>query len=135
MEYFNIWLLTLPQTAYLLFFSDLVGTLTYVIRQTDSGWCFAVLYQYSTFCTHCTGYLPTYNAMLISMKILEITASWSGWSLGECSVTCGEGTRTDQRTCSSGDQLDCPGDATRTSQCSICPRQYHAKVRQHLYQK
>ena len=39
---------------------------------------------------------------------------WSDWIEGECSVTCGTGTRVDTRTCQ---QVNCVGDDTRTSQC------------------
>ena len=43
-----------------------------------------------------------------------ITPIWNDWVEGECSVTCGTGTRVDTRTCQQG---NCVGDDTRTSQC------------------
>ena len=46
---------------------------------------------------------------------------WSSWKLGQCSVTCGGGTRQDTRTCSVPGQ--CSGSATRTQNCNTqaCP--------------
>jgi hypothetical protein len=41
---------------------------------------------------------------------------WGNWSA--CSITCGEGVKTRQRTCMSGDVRECEGNDTDTSTCS-----------------
>ncbi|XP_052218687.1 coadhesin-like isoform X3 [Dreissena polymorpha] len=47
--------------------------------------------------------------------------SWSKWFLGDCSVTCGNGTLSRMRMCSSGHDEDCPGSAIDTVPCSKLP--------------
>ncbi|XP_052808900.1 coadhesin-like [Mya arenaria] len=45
-------------------------------------------------------------------------AAWSHWYEGECSVTCGDGTRDRLRHCSTGRDVDCLGNAAQTVNCS-----------------
>jgi hypothetical protein len=49
-------------------------------------------------------------------------SSWQSWS--ECSVTCGDGTQTRERTCGGGEDM-CTGDSTHTRPCPgwSCPGQ------------
>ncbi|XP_052247579.1 coadhesin-like isoform X2 [Dreissena polymorpha] len=49
-------------------------------------------------------------------------AEWSHWFEGSCSVSCGEGTRERLRHCSTGRDVDCPGNAQVIVNCTalIC---------------
>ncbi|KAL4222956.1 ADAM metallopeptidase with thrombospondin type 1 motif [Mactra antiquata] len=49
-------------------------------------------------------------------------AEWSNWYQASCSVTCGNGTAEKLRHCSTGRDIDCPGNAFETVPCSnpIC---------------
>ena len=62
-----------------------------------------------------------YENVLLSKPV------WSDWVEGECSVTCGTGTRTDTRTCTQG---NCDGDASRTQSCEKpeCPRKSEVEM-------
>src|SRR3989344_4508273 len=55
---------------------------------------------------------PTCQASLIPLSCLMGTATWSGWSA--CSGTCGGGSGTQTRTCSTGNSADCSGESSRT---------------------
>ena len=50
---------------------------------------------------------------------------WGDWKIGECSVTCGRGTRTNNRTkiVQENNGGECIGDATVQADChdQICP--------------
>ena len=50
--------------------------------------------------------------------------TWFEWSA--CSATCGDGSRTRERTCSSTSADDCVGEAFETSDCNErnCPRKF-----------
>ena len=46
---------------------------------------------------------------------MYLVPTWSDWTPGTCSVTCGVGTEQRSRTCSNG---PCEGSATETIACS-----------------
>ncbi|XP_052278788.1 SCO-spondin-like isoform X3 [Dreissena polymorpha] len=76
----------------------------------------------------CTNPAPAFGGLNCSGESLETSAcklakcpSWSEWFLGDCSVTCGDGTLSRMRMCSSGHDEDCPGSAFDTVPCSQAP--------------
>ncbi|XP_052230978.1 A disintegrin and metalloproteinase with thrombospondin motifs adt-1-like isoform X2 [Dreissena polymorpha] len=76
----------------------------------------------------CTNPAPAFGGLNCSGESLETNActlakcpSWSEWFLGDCSVTCGDGTLSSMRICSSGHDEDCPGSAFDTVPCSYAP--------------
>ncbi|XP_052259949.1 coadhesin-like [Dreissena polymorpha] len=73
----------------------------------------------------CTNPAPASGGLNCSGASLETRTcklaqcpSWSEWFLGDCSVTCGNGTISRLRMCSSGHDEDCPGSAYDTMPCS-----------------
>ncbi|KAH3880087.1 hypothetical protein DPMN_003999 [Dreissena polymorpha] len=73
---------------------------------------------------------PGLTAPRVTQRIVqEVAAKWwavtcegrSGWFLGDCSVTCGDGILSRMRICSSGHDEDCPGSAFDTMACSQGP--------------
>ena len=62
----------------------------------------------------------------------DVDCEWNEWQVGECSVTCGDGSRTNSRTKkvkeSDGTVEDgtCEGDETMVEDCNTqdCPRKF-----------
>ena len=51
--------------------------------------------------------------------ILDVGGSWSDWgAYGECSASCGTGSRTRTRTCGG---VDCSGEFTEKEDCNMEP--------------
>ncbi|XP_045180522.2 semaphorin-5B-like [Mercenaria mercenaria] len=57
----------------------------------------------------------------VSNSTSTVPASWSSWFSGACSVTCGAGTTTRLRRCSTGHEGDCAGKAFETVTCDAGP--------------
>ena len=59
-----------------------------------------------------------------------VDGGWSEWTLGECTVTCGGGTQTNQRLCNSPKQQGtgdyCIGLGMKSINCNqqLCPGNY-----------
>ena len=82
-----------------------------------------------------TYYLQTYSTTSIATSsthicfiAIAVNGEWSSWSTwSSCSVTCGDGQRTRQRSCDnpspSGGGSDCSGNNTHRENCNIanCP--------------
>ncbi|KAI6243893.1 Apple domain-containing protein [Aphelenchoides fujianensis] len=64
--------------------------------------------------------LPTDPCIPQSAGVERASAYWSEWApTGVCSVTCGAGVRQRRRTCSSGNNADCSGEATKEEPCIL----------------
>ena len=66
--------------------------------------------------------------MNIIFIILEITCKWNDWVYGDCSKTCGIGTRTNTRTKAvvEANGGNCDGHPTQVEECNTkpCPGRY-----------
>ena len=66
--------------------------------------------------------IESFSNKIIHSQTVKTDGLWSSWSLGECSQTCGEGTRTKERTCTSpepsGGGLSCRGISTERVPCT-----------------
>lgn len=76
----------------------------------------------------------TEKARECEIPFCPVNGGWSAWTEWQCSVTCGSGIKSRQRTCSNpvpahGGQ-DCSGELTQTDDCSLseCPRTYFHSV-------
>ena len=71
-----------------------------------------------------------YNKDFIIIAIHNIVnCEWNDWVLGECTKTCGRGTRNDNRTKKVSDEhggTECTGPTNRTVDCNVdeCPGVY-----------
>ena len=63
--------------------------------------------------------------MIINTLLLAKNCEWSAWSFGECSKTCGDGTRTKTRTklVTEENSGTCAGDFSTVENCMLknCP--------------
>ncbi|WAR31012.1 HMCN1-like protein, partial [Mya arenaria] len=59
----------------------------------------------------------------VQVTITVVSNAWSSWFETSCSVTCGNGTKTRVRHCSTGHSEDCPGNSTGVIDCfeQHCP--------------
>ena len=61
----------------------------------------------------------------MNFKLITVNCIWGDWQLGQCSVSCGGGSRTDERikTVAETNGGVCTGDSHRTESCNPggCP--------------
>ena len=80
--------------------------------------CFVVISKTLHFCVF------NYDFLFSNDKI-AVDCQWGEWKLGECSATCGNGTRTNTRTKLTEEQNGgtCSGSTNETETCNVqnCP--------------
>ena len=66
-----------------------------------------------------------FNTLQCYLSYTVINCEWDEWAIGECSATCGNGTRTNTRTKLVEEQNggNCTGQPTETEECHLqdCP--------------
>ena len=74
---------------------------------------------------HLSFYNMRYFVLIFQVFLISVNCVWSDWKIGDCSVSCGLGTRTETRKKTVIEQNggECIGEASVTSEChdEICP--------------